>query len=100
MITFFLQMRRTLRVLWSIFKDDETRGIAGVTAVLVLSGTLFYANVEHFTYLDALYFSFTTLTTIGYGDIFTMMYSVVGLGVMGSFLAVVVKKLGQLDKKK
>lgn len=46
---------------------------------------------------------------IGYGDIypvtaagkiFTMMYSVVGLGVMGSFLAVVVKKLGQLDKKK
>lgn len=108
MITFFLQMRRTLRVLWSIFKDDETRGIAGVTAVLLLSGTLFYANVEHFTYLDALYFSFTTLTTIGYGDIypvtaagkiFTMMYSVVGLGVMGSFLAVVVKKLGQLDKK-
>ena len=52
MITFFLQMRRTLRVLWSIFKDDETRGIAGVTAVLLLSGTLFYANVEHFTYLD------------------------------------------------
>ena len=105
MITFFLQMRRTLRVLWSIFKDDETRGIAGVTAVLLLSGTLFYANVEHFTYLDALYFSFTTLTTIGYpvtaaGKIFTMMYSVVGLGVMGSFLAVVVKKLGQLDKKK
>lgn len=48
MITFFLQMRRTLRVLWSIFKDDETRGIAGVTAVLLLSGTLFYANVEHF----------------------------------------------------
>lgn len=79
------------------------------TNVLLLSGTLFYANVEHFTYLDALYFSFTTLTTIGYGDIypvtaagkiFTMMYSVVGLGVMGSFLAVVVKKLGQLDKKK
>lgn len=70
MITFFLQMRRTLRVLWSIFKDDETRGIAGVTAVLLLSGTLFYANVEHFTYLDALYFSFTTLTTIGYGDIY------------------------------
>lgn len=72
-------------------------------------GHFFYANVEHFTYLDALYFSFTTLTTIGYGDIypvtaaekiFTMMYSVVGLGVMGSFLAVVVKKLGQLDKKK
>ena len=100
MITFFLQMRRTLRVLWSIFKDDETRGIAGITAVLLLSGTLFYANVEHFTYLDALYFSFTTLTTIGYGKIFTMMYSVVGLGVIGSFLAVVVKKLGQLDKKK
>lgn len=36
MITFFLQMRRTLRVLWSIFKDDETRGIAGVTALCLI----------------------------------------------------------------
>ena len=43
-------MRRTLRVLWSIFKDDETRGIAGVTAVLLLSGTLFYANVEFYLF--------------------------------------------------
>lgn len=106
MITFFLQMRRTIRVLWSLLKDEETRGIAGVTAVVLLSGTLFYANVEHFSYLDALYFSFTTLTTIGYGDIysvtavgkiFTMAYSVIGLGIMASFLAVVVKKL---DRRK
>ena len=73
---------------------------------MLLSGTLFYANVEHFSYLDALYFSFTTLTTIGYGDIypvtvvgkiFTMAYSVIGLGIMASFLAVVVKKL---DRRK
>ena len=48
MITFFLQMRRTLRVLWSIFKDDETRGIAGVTAVLLLSGTLFLCKCRTF----------------------------------------------------
>lgn len=98
-------MRRTIRVLWSLLKDEETRGIAGVTAVVLLSGTL-YANVEHFSYLDALYFSFTTLTTIGYGDIypvtavgkiFTMAYSVIGLGIMASFLAVVVKKL---DRRK
>lgn len=109
MITFWMQMRRTIRLLWSLFKDAETRGIAGVTTVLLLSGTLFYAHVEHFTYLDALYFSFTTLTTIGYGDIypvtavgkiFTMAYSVIGLGVMGSFLAVVVKKLSQFDRRR
>lgn len=41
MITFFLQMRRTIRNLWSLLKDEETRGIAGVTAVVLLSGTLF-----------------------------------------------------------
>lgn len=41
MITFFLQMRRTIRILWSHLKDEETRGIAGVTAVVLLSGTLF-----------------------------------------------------------
>lgn len=109
MITSFLQMRRTIRNLWSLLKDEETRGIAGVTAVVLLSGTLFYANVEHFSYLDALYFSFTTLTTIGYGDIypvtavgkiFTLAYSVIGLGIMASFLAVVVKKFEKIRFKK
>ena len=100
MITFWFQMKRVCRVLISIIKDDESRGLTWITLFLLFVGTMFYSKAEHFSHLDAFYFSFTTLTTIGYGDfypvtvvgkIFTISYALIGLGVMGSFLAVVVK---------
>lgn len=56
---------------------------------LLIVGMLFYSNVEKWSYLDALYFSFITLATVGYGDfyptlpiskIFTMFYIFIGVG--------------------
>jgi voltage-gated potassium channel len=50
--------------------------------------------------LDSIYFSVTTLTTVGFGDpapataagkIFTMVYIFVGLGVIGGFINVLAK---------
>ena len=102
MITFWLQIRRVLKVFLSILKDDESRGILWLTLFTLFSGTMFYSQIEGFEPLDDLYFSFTTLTTIGYGDLyqatalgklFTMLYTTIGLGIMGSFLPVVVKHL-------
>ncbi|WP_244851411.1 potassium channel family protein [Lactococcus formosensis] len=66
----------------------------------MISGTIFYSTVEKFSILDALYLSFMTLTTIGYGDlhpitamgkIFTMIYATVGLGIMAMFISVIAK---------
>jgi hypothetical protein len=63
--------------------------------VIVGVGTLFYHLVEGFRWLDAFYFSVITLTTTGYGDlsptsdlgkIFTVVYILVGFGVMLNFL--------------
>ena len=68
MITFFLQMRRTLRVLWSIFKDEEkivelqqakqelAETVTGSADGAILSmkpeellvSLLFYCSVGHF----------------------------------------------------
>lgn len=62
----------------------------------MLVGTAFYTLVEKMTVLDALYFSFVTLTTVGYGDftpaipvdkLFTMVYILFGLGLVALFIS-------------
>lgn len=67
----------------------------------LLSGTLFYRQVEGWGYLDSLYFSVVTLTTVGYGDlspstvagkIFTILYIFVGLGIVLGFVNAVAER--------
>ena len=56
--------------------------------ILVFTGTKFYHNFEKWSYFDSLYFTITTLTTVGYGDLtprtysgrlFTIFYMVFGI---------------------
>ena len=84
-----------------ILKKDDTKALFFLMATTLMSGTIFYSTVEKFSILDALYLSFMTLTTIGYGDlhpitttgkIFTMIcYVMVGLGIMAMFISVIAK---------
>lgn len=62
----------------------------------VFAGTLFYTNVENWQWLDAMYFSVISLTTVGYshlypvttaGKIFTMFYLIFGIGIFGAFIS-------------
>lgn len=85
-----------------ILKKDDTKALFFLMATTLMSGTIFYSTVEKFSILDALYLSFMTLTTIGYGDlhpitttgkIFTMIYATVGLGIMAMFISVIAKAL-------
>lgn len=61
----------------------------GILSVLLTAGTLFYSHNEKWSYLDSLYFSVTTLATVGFGDlhptnsaskIFTMFFIFMGVG--------------------
>lgn len=71
------------------FHDNITyeRAVAGVIGFLAIGAT-FYHFVEKLPWVDAIYFTAITLTTVGYGDIspktnfgkmFTVFYLLVGL---------------------
>ncbi len=61
-----------------------------VILIFLFGGATFYNYIEGFRYIDALYFSAATMTTVGYGDItpqtdigkiFTIFYVFIGVGI-------------------
>ena len=64
------------------------RRVAVIILLFMIGGTVFYHFVEDWRWLDAAYFTFITLATVGYGDfapktdvgkVFTMVYVLFGV---------------------
>ncbi len=95
MFSFVFTLYRFLRSLVSGMRDPEFRGLLYFVLIILFSGTVFYHNVEHWHWIDSLFFSVTTLTTVGYGNfvpvttigkIFTIVYIFLGLGTILGFV--------------
>ena len=95
MIPFFYAFYRFGKSVWSVFRDPEFEVIATLAVLMLAVGTLTYHGLEGWGYLDSLYFSVTTLTTVGYGDLvphtevgraFTIVYIIVGIGILLGFV--------------
>jgi hypothetical protein len=91
----FLSMLRLIR---SFMSKPESRALLFMAIFVLLGGTVFYRGVEHWRWLDSLYFCIVTLATIGYGDYtpktdigkaFTIVYIILGLGILAGFFSLV-----------
>ena len=65
------------------------------TVSIITIGSIVYHYIEGWSWIDSIYFSAITLTTVGYGDfspqtdigkIFTVFYVITGIGLMFSFI--------------
>ncbi len=91
MVSFALTIFRFLRALRRAWRDALFRSSFYLLLLILFSGTMFYATVEGLPWVDAIYLSVVTLTTLGYGDLhpvtdagklFTIVYLFTGMGVV------------------
>ncbi len=78
------------RGLIAAFQDTRVLGLLAFAATIIGIAAVFYRYVEGWGWIDALYFSVVTISTVGYGDLspqttpgklFTIGYIFVGLGI-------------------
>lgn len=92
MLSFVLTVKRFLEAIVKAFKNPMFLSLFTTLFLIILSGTLFYTKKEGWGILDAIYFCVVSLIPTGVntnlspvtslGKVFTMLYLIVGTGVM------------------
>ena len=87
------------------FNVEDANRLYKIVAILfgfvLVTSTVFFHLVEHWNWLDSLYFTVVTMATVGYGDfvpttplgkIGAMILIVVGIGLFGAFVSQFLKR--------
>ena len=96
------------RTLISFIKDKEYRDLLFTTTITLSIGSIIYHYLEGWSWIDSIYFSVITLTTVGYGDfspttdagkVFTIFYIIIGIGIILSFVNTVYNHYSKVRSK-
>lgn len=97
--------KSTQKTIRSEFLNTEFRSVALLGAITIAAGTIFYRYSEGWSWHDAMYFSISTLTTVGLGGIaphteigkiFTSIFMLLGVGIMFGFISMVGQRAHRL----
>ena len=90
MLSLLLGLAQLGHIIARTARNPEFRALLILYGIMLVLGTTFYARVEGWRVLDAMYFCVVTLATVGYGDlaprtslgkVFTIVYVMIGSGV-------------------
>jgi hypothetical protein len=97
-----------IQTIISFLREKEYRNLLGTSTIVIIIGGFSYHYLEGWDYIDSFYFSVITLTTIGFGDfapqttggkIFTMIYVLIGLGMILTFIQTVYSHYSDTKKR-
>ncbi len=80
-----------------MWQEPPFRALMIAEGLMIGGGMLFYHEVEGWGWLDAAYFCVVTVATVGYGDIhpttpygrlFTIVYIILGVALLGVFIQI------------
>lgn len=87
-----------IKIIISFLNDKQYLKLLVLSTAIIGLGTITYRLLEKWDWVDCLYFSVVTLTTVGYGDIaptttggkiFTIFYIILGLGIILNFIEII-----------
>ena len=82
-------------------RDHDYQWLSAAAGGLILIGTITMKLIEEWSWVDSFYFAVVTATTVGFGDVapettsgklFTTLYIVVGVGLIGTYLNIAFKR--------
>ncbi len=109
MSSIFAQYGAAIRSFNRSLRHPRHQAFALAVVVSLVSGVVFYSLAEGWSLADSLYFTVIALSTIGFGDIaptstfsrlFTVLYAIIGVGLIGTLLNLVVTNAQQAIKRK
>ena len=97
-----------IKTLITFLKNKEYQDLLVTTTVIIGFGSAMFHYLEGWTWIDSVYFSVITLTTVGYGDfspqtdegkIFTIFYILIGIGIILGFINTVYNHYNSMRMK-
>ena len=107
MLSFLLNLARLFKAIVRSWRMPTFRATLSLAAILLLTGTVFYHRTEGWSWIDSLYFSTTTMSTVGFGDLtpqtdigklFTVVYIFVGVGVFVALFTQLARALLKVEE--